>query len=728
MKLSIIIVNYHVKEELLDCIRSIVGSKFDLAYEVIVIDNDEKKTIEKDLKKEFPKVKYIKSPRNIGYGAGNNLGAKLAKGEYLFILNPDTKFYSGNISKVISLFEKDKNIGVIAPLLLDTDNKSYELQGTKELTPGRALFSLSFLSKVFPKNRIYKDYYLLGWNKNKVKEVDVVPGTAFVIKKKLFDKIGGFDEKFFLFFEEFDFCRRIRKTGYRIYISPSLKLIHKWGSSAAQNSESQKYFKQSRFYYFRENFSLLKAIPTEILLRINKQTALLTSIVLIALFLRLYRLSEIMPFISDIGWFYVSARDMMINQQIPLVGIASSHSWVHQGPLWTYFLGIILALFNFNPVAPAYFTVVLDVLTLIFVYFFAKMAFGEKVAIFSSIFYATSPLIIYSSQTPYHTSLIPFFTALLLFSVLKWIKGNILFFPITISLLAILYNLELATFSLTVTTLLILFIGVIKRKKWAIEVSKPRVIGLSCLAFIVPMIPMFLYDLSHGFPQTLKFIVWVLYRIAVFFGYPPINPNAPGETWSTFSLFILDYIGRLYFIKNEHIALVILSCVLLFAFYKLSKSKLKDVRLGVVLVFFMVPAAAYIAAKTNSSAYLPMFFPQAAILFGFFFGSSKRYFVISMIIASIVVGLNLHNLSNRSYADISLSKRVSAARVIVNKAKDRSYSIEEKNKASGFDDFTKNYEYLTWWLGHGPSDKQEKLKYYIKENSSKIEIEEKLNK
>src|SRR3989344_286809 len=89
--ISIIIVNYKVEEEVINCITSILNSKPKVNFEIIVVDNDEKNIIEKDLKDRYPKVRYIETPKNIGFGAGCNLGAKFAKGNYLFFLNPDTR-------------------------------------------------------------------------------------------------------------------------------------------------------------------------------------------------------------------------------------------------------------------------------------------------------------------------------------------------------------------------------------------------------------------------------------------------------------------------------------------------------------------------------------------------------------------------------------------------------------------------------------------------------------
>ena len=115
---SIIIVHYKVKEKLFACLNSIYLSKPKTDFEIIVVDNDETKTIGKELLKEFPKVKYIQSPVNLGYGGGNNLGAKSAIGSHLFFLNPDTILFKDTIDNLFQFLNKDKHTGIVSPLLM----------------------------------------------------------------------------------------------------------------------------------------------------------------------------------------------------------------------------------------------------------------------------------------------------------------------------------------------------------------------------------------------------------------------------------------------------------------------------------------------------------------------------------------------------------------------------------------------------------------------------------
>ncbi len=728
MKISVIIVNYQTKDDLFKCIDSINRSKPKTNFEIIVIDNSEK-SIKKELLKKFSKVKYIKSRKNVGYGGGNNLGASIAKGKYLFFLNPDTKFENDVLDILYGFLKKEKNAGAVSPLLLKEDGSLY-IQGSKELSPINAIFGTSFIHKLFPNNSISRKFWLKDWNKKDTREVHVAPGTALMISKELFERVGKFDEEFFLYFEENDLCRKIRRLGYKIFIHPSAKVFHKLGVSTSKNAFSSKYFKKSRFLYFRKHYGLIKAVFTEIILRINKNLLLLTSIVLVGLFLRVYKLSELMPFIGDQAWYYISARDMIVTGDIPLVGITSSHIWLHQGAYWTYLLALLFKLFNFNPVAPSYFIVLLGVATIALVYKLAREMFDERIALVSSFIFATSPLIVTDARFAYHTSPIPFFTALFLLSVFRWINKKAWYFPFVVLLLAILYNLEIATFSLSGVVILFLLFGLVKRKKWALGIINKKILLCSLIVGLIPLIPFILYDIKNGFPQTIKVVIWIFYRIAVFLGYPPINDKISGETWITWSGFITDLIRKLVFYPSTTAALIILGISFLFLFFSVIRQfKDKEVNISYVLIFvsFFIPAVSYIGAKTNSGAYLLIFYPQVSIMLGVLFGSKLKnnFFGQTLIFAAVLIGLvNAYSvLKNNFHPGTSFSEKVEASNLIIRKASGRNYNILGKGEGSEHESFTMPYEYLTWWLGQPPSGKNEKLKFYLDGNTDRIEFE-----
>lgn len=259
-KVSIIIVHYRAKKELFDCINSIYASKPKISYEIIVVDNDEQKIIKKELLKKFPFIDYVESKGNIGFGAGNNLGASYASGQLLFFVNPDTLIFPETLDRLVNFILKNKQIGIVAPLVVDIKKKPYRLQGSLQLTPLEGVVVLSFINKYFPDNPIARRYMLASWNKKDAEEVDVIAGCAFVILKNVFEEIRGFDERFFLFFEEADLCRRVKNLGYKIWINPRAKIVHLGAKSTRQSEKIEKIFSQSRFYYFRKHFGMAAAV------------------------------------------------------------------------------------------------------------------------------------------------------------------------------------------------------------------------------------------------------------------------------------------------------------------------------------------------------------------------------------------------------------------------------------------------------------------------------------
>lgn len=283
IKVSIIIVHYRNEQELYDCITSIKRSTPETSYEIIVVDNDERKTIGPTLKKKFGWVKYLKAPGDVGYGAGNNLGAKEARGEYLFILNPDTKVPPGAIDTLVTFLEKRKKTAIVAPNLIDAKGKVFIQLGSGKLTPLRGIVALSFLNKIFPNNPISRGYWLKGDSIDKVREVDVVPGSAFLVRKEVFDELKGFDETFFLYFEESDFCKRVKEVGWKIFITPDAQITHYWGKSTPNSEENKKILTKSRFYYFKKHYGIFSALLVETFARFSKRKAIFILVFILVL-------------------------------------------------------------------------------------------------------------------------------------------------------------------------------------------------------------------------------------------------------------------------------------------------------------------------------------------------------------------------------------------------------------------------------------------------------------
>jgi len=217
---SIIIINYNTAELTSACLESIFkfcdGSK----YEIILIDNNSEKKEIDILKKRFAsRVKIIENKRNFGFARANNQGAKLAQGDYLFFLNSDTTIKQNILEPFRDKLEADKKIGIIAPkLILKNGEEQPYAYGLRKKSD------------------------IISW----------VSGAAFIIRRELFSQIGGWEERFFMYFEDVDLCRQVLKNDYRIERLLSITVTHLVGGSPVH------FWRRKLFYYYSKILFILK--------------------------------------------------------------------------------------------------------------------------------------------------------------------------------------------------------------------------------------------------------------------------------------------------------------------------------------------------------------------------------------------------------------------------------------------------------------------------------------
>ncbi len=721
---SIIVVHYMVKKEIFECLESIYRLERNLSFEIIVVDNDETRSVENELRKRFSKVIYIKSQKNLGYGGGNNLGSIHAKGDYLFFLNPDTKLINNSINKLFTFIKKNSRVGIASPLLVGENMKPFGSQSYKDISFKNAIYSFSFLRFFFPNKNIYKDLSLSNWNKKSTLQVDVAPGAALMISNNLFKRIGGFDETFFLYFEEYDISRKVKNLGFKLFIDPKAIIMHKVGQSTKHLKKRRQVFNKSRLLYFIKYFGVTKTLLLELFLRINVNSLMTLLILFLAFFLRVNDLSQGMVFIGDQGWFYLSARDLLTEGNIPLVGITSSHTWLHQGPLWTYMLSIPLVFFNFNPVSGGYFTAILGVITVYVVYKIGSELFSLRTGAIASLLYAVSPLIISFDRMPYHTSPIALFTALYFYALFKWTSGKSNYFPITIFLIAILYNLELATFILFFPFAIILIYGLFRRESWVKKILNKKTIIYALILFILPMLPILIYDFSNGFKQTFVFLGWTLYKPFSLF----LNGSLKSFASNVNLLldFIFTNIQKLIFSYNLLVSVFIfLLSVTLLIYREFSSLKLKISSPTFLLIFLLTFSLAGIfISQTPSDAYLPILFPFIIFAEAIFFDSltSKgKLRLASGLFLFLVIFVNVYSSYLNSMGQ-ELKLREQTADNIISLSNGKKYNLIGNGIGSQFESFTMNYEYLLWWKKHPPSTKSESLKIIISEDKLGIHL------
>lgn len=243
-KLSIIIVAYNSHSHLERCVASLYR-KIKLAepWEIILVNNDPERDIN-DLSLDFSRVKIVDHRKNIGFGSGVNLGVKEATGDILFILNPDTEILTENFREVLEEMSGAEDVGVVGGRIIDGAGRG------QSWTAGRGI---SFYDLV--RNNLGASRSRSVWNSSRKTECDWVAGTALFIAKELFDALGGFDERFFMYFEDVDLCRRAKLAGRKVLYFPAFQIFHDSGASYRDKKLQKNHYYDSMEKYFQKHCS-----------------------------------------------------------------------------------------------------------------------------------------------------------------------------------------------------------------------------------------------------------------------------------------------------------------------------------------------------------------------------------------------------------------------------------------------------------------------------------------
>ncbi|MHC4114243.1 MAG: glycosyltransferase family 2 protein [Planctomycetota bacterium] len=256
MKLSIVIVSWNVRQDIINCLDSIYDSPSSKPFEIIVIDNASSDRSTQEIRKQFPKVTCIANNQNYGFTGANNQGIKLAKGEYLLFLNPDTIMYSGSLDYLVTFMDNNKDVGACGPKLLNEDGSTQ--QSAREFPSYRgALYRFTFLKYFRIFKNSYRSWLMRDFDHKSQRDVDQLMGAALLVRKSIIDKISGFDESFFMYYEEVDLCYRIKQYGWRIVFLPQACITHLGGRSSQQIPAAKRIMMlRSLLKYFRKNHGI----------------------------------------------------------------------------------------------------------------------------------------------------------------------------------------------------------------------------------------------------------------------------------------------------------------------------------------------------------------------------------------------------------------------------------------------------------------------------------------
>jgi len=264
--LSIILVNFNGRHFIEICLCSLKQFIKHLDYEVIIVDNFSTDDSIEIIKKDHSSSELICSQTNLGFGKANNLAVRNLQGEYLLFLNTDTVLMENTPEILLDYLNSNKDIGVISPRITFDD-------GRYQLSCGNLPNLLSeFIDKIryaFD-NRFHN--FLSGFYKKKystVKEVGWVTGACMMMRRDVFEQLGGFDESFFMYFEDKDICKRVKELDYKVIYYPETTIIHLLGGSSHGIKNSvNTYYRESQLYYYQKHLGILQTTILKLYLRI----------------------------------------------------------------------------------------------------------------------------------------------------------------------------------------------------------------------------------------------------------------------------------------------------------------------------------------------------------------------------------------------------------------------------------------------------------------------------
>lgn len=255
MDISVLIVNWNVRDLLMRCLDSLFGEQHPFTFEVIVVDNASTDGSVEMLRQRFPQVKLIENLDNPGFAKGNIQGYALSAGRYILMLNPDTLLHPGALDKLYQYLENNSKAAGVGPDLLNPD-------GTRQMgcypfpTLTREAWRLFHLDWLYA----YGIYPVILWDDKTTREVDVIQGTCLLLRRKALDEVGFLDADFFMYTEEVDLCYRLKKAGWQLRWFPLAKVIHFGGQSTLQAAETMFLrLYESKILFFRKQYGNFSA-------------------------------------------------------------------------------------------------------------------------------------------------------------------------------------------------------------------------------------------------------------------------------------------------------------------------------------------------------------------------------------------------------------------------------------------------------------------------------------
>ncbi|MBN1877628.1 MAG: glycosyltransferase family 2 protein [Anaerolineae bacterium] len=244
--LSIILLSWNTCDLLRDCLRSL--TPFPPEWELMVVDNASSDSSAAVVQNEFPYARLIINTENLGFARGNNQGIAASTGDYVLLLNSDTLVKPAALVSLVRFMDEHPDAGAVSPRLLRLDGTPQPYAFGGDPTPGY-LLRRGLTQIVFRR-------HLHDWGTEQLQAVDWVSGACLLVLRAAIEQIGLLDENMFMYFEDNDWCLRIRKAGWKVYYYPQTEIVHLGGQSLKKNPQAQQVYFSSLRYFYRKHYTL----------------------------------------------------------------------------------------------------------------------------------------------------------------------------------------------------------------------------------------------------------------------------------------------------------------------------------------------------------------------------------------------------------------------------------------------------------------------------------------
>jgi GT2 family glycosyltransferase len=258
MDVSIIILNYKTAGLVRQCIKTIGLYRPTVSFEIVVVDNASGDGIGEMLRRDHPDVRFIGAPENLGFAAGNNLGIRAARGRYVLIMNPDITVREGAIDAMVAYLDANRDIGALGPRLVRPDG-SLDESCYRFPTPEIPIYRRTPLGRTSRGKGALARYTMTDFDRKDTRDVDWLLGAAIMVRTAALAEVGLLDERFFLYFEDADWCRRFWRSGHRVTFFVGAEMVHYHERESARGNwllspfrRSTRIHISSAFKYFRK--------------------------------------------------------------------------------------------------------------------------------------------------------------------------------------------------------------------------------------------------------------------------------------------------------------------------------------------------------------------------------------------------------------------------------------------------------------------------------------------